>query len=173
MENKHGYKYVLDGEDTRYDDDYDKEQLKRGIEVEKEHTLNEVISKIIAKDHLDEFPNYYTGLDAMEAELEKSGEDFKPDDLDKLLTNNEKEHVLIVKYRTFEKDMKKDPLVKLIAGVGRLGNVGHSYEIVLDPDADPTYTIKCGWDGDGSDHIFEITRDDETLESSEFATLFD
>jgi len=85
LENKHDYKYVLDGEDTRSDDDYDKEQLKRGIEVEKEHTLNEVISKIIAKDHLDEFPNYYTGLDAMEAELEKSGEDFKPDDLDELI----------------------------------------------------------------------------------------
>ena len=40
MENKHGYKYVLEDEDTRPDDDYDKEQLKRGIEVEKEHTLN-------------------------------------------------------------------------------------------------------------------------------------
>lgn len=85
MENKHGYKYVLDGEDTRSDDDYDKEQLKIGIEVEKEHSKNETIAKIIAKDHLDEFPNYYTGLDDMEAELEKSGEDFKPDDLDELI----------------------------------------------------------------------------------------
>jgi len=47
LENKHGYKYVLDGKDTRPDDDYDKEQLKRGIEVEKEHTLNEVISEKI------------------------------------------------------------------------------------------------------------------------------
>ena len=163
MENKHGYKYVLDGKDTRPDDDYDKEQLKRGIEVEKEHTLNEVISKIIAKDHLDEFPNYYTGLDAMEAELEKSGEDFKPDDLDVLINNDEhkKEHTLIIKYSTY---------VKNIAAIGYLGNVGHSYAIILDPDGDNP--INSGWDGDGSDHIFEIIRDNEVLTSSEFKTLF-
>mgnify|MGYP001306963382 CR=1 FL=1 len=85
MENKHGYKYILEGEDTRPDDDYDEEQLKIGIEVEKEHSKNENIAKIIAKDHLDEFSNYYIGLDAMEAELEKSGDDFKPDDLDELI----------------------------------------------------------------------------------------
>jgi len=85
LENKHGYKYILEGEDTRPDDDYDEEQLKIGIEVEKEHSKNENIAKIIAKDHLDEFSNYYIGLDAMEAELEKSGDDFKPDDLDELI----------------------------------------------------------------------------------------
>lgn len=39
------------------------EELKRGIEVEKEHTSNEILAKMIAKDHLKELPNYYTILD--------------------------------------------------------------------------------------------------------------
>lgn len=187
MEKIHGYEFNLKGEDLRLDRDYNNEQLTKGINIEKEHTTNEIIAKIIAKDHLDEFSNYYTGLDTMENELEKHKDDdnFDIDDLDSFIDNinndetineedktNEKEHVLIVKYRTFEKDMKKDPLVKLIAGVGILGNCGHSYEIVLDPDAAPTDKIKCGWDGDGSDHIFEISRDDEILESDKFGTLF-
>jgi len=108
----------------------------------------------------------------MEAELEKSGEDFKPDDLDVLINNDEhkKEHTLIIKYSTYVKNMKEDPLVKNIAAIGYLGNVGHSYAIILDPDGDNP--INSGWDGDGSDHIFEIIRDNEVLTSSEFKTLF-
>jgi len=39
--------------------------------VEKEHTDNPVAKKIIAKDHLDEFNNYYTGLAEMEKGLEE------------------------------------------------------------------------------------------------------
>lgn len=71
MENKDGYKYIIEGEDTRLDSDYDEKQLTRGIEVEKEHTDNPDVAKMIAKDHLDEFTNYYVGLDAMEKILEK------------------------------------------------------------------------------------------------------
>ncbi len=41
---------------------YDPEQLKMGIEVEKEHTTNPKIAEIIAKHHLAEDPEYYTKL---------------------------------------------------------------------------------------------------------------
>jgi hypothetical protein len=45
---------------------YDPEELKMGIEVEKEHTNNAIIAERIAKDHLAEIPNYYTRLKKME-----------------------------------------------------------------------------------------------------------
>ena len=41
---------------------YDPEELKKGIEVEKEHTDNPKIAMKIALDHLDEDPRYYTKL---------------------------------------------------------------------------------------------------------------
>lgn len=43
-----------------------KNQLKKGIKVEMEHTKDEVIAKEIAMDHLFEDPNYYTKLDKVE-----------------------------------------------------------------------------------------------------------
>lgn len=53
------------------DSKFDKKQLKRGIEVEMEHTDDPAIAKKIAKAHLAEFPDYYTRLDKMEKEAEK------------------------------------------------------------------------------------------------------
>jgi len=47
------------------------DELLRGIEVEKEHTDDPVVSKKIAMDHLAEIPDYYTRLDAMEAQAEE------------------------------------------------------------------------------------------------------
>jgi hypothetical protein len=57
--------------------DVDAEQLKKGIEVEKEHTESEEEAKKIALDHLAEIPDYYTRLAKMEKGVE-SGEDSKP-----------------------------------------------------------------------------------------------
>jgi hypothetical protein len=53
--------------------DYDPEQIKMGIEVEFEHfaEINEKTRKlaaIIAANHLDEMPDYYTALKKMESE---------------------------------------------------------------------------------------------------------
>jgi hypothetical protein len=45
---------------------YDEEQLKKGIEVEKEHSRWDTIAKKIAKDHLTLFPDYYDRLEEME-----------------------------------------------------------------------------------------------------------
>jgi len=41
-------------------------QLKLGIKVEKEHTKNLEVAKNIALQHLDEVPDYYTKLKAVE-----------------------------------------------------------------------------------------------------------
>lgn len=50
---------------------YNKTQLRMGRKVELEHTGNPKIANEIAKDHLEEFPNYYTGLAKLEKKLEK------------------------------------------------------------------------------------------------------
>jgi translation elongation factor EF-Tu-like GTPase len=42
--------------------DYDPEELKRGIEVELEHTNYKAIATIIAKHHLAEDKDYYKKL---------------------------------------------------------------------------------------------------------------
>lgn len=51
--------------------EFDKKELKDGIEVEYEHTTNPLIAKKIAMDHLVEIPDYYTRLAAMEDEAEE------------------------------------------------------------------------------------------------------
>ncbi len=43
-------------------------QLKKGIEVETEHTKNKIQAKEIALDHLKELPDYYDRLKKMESE---------------------------------------------------------------------------------------------------------
>lgn len=48
------------------DESFDPEQLQIGIEVEKEHTDNEFIAKMIAKAHLKECADYYKMLKKVE-----------------------------------------------------------------------------------------------------------
>ena len=55
--------------------DVDPEQLRMGIEVEKEHTKNAVLAKEIALDHLAENPKYYTALKKMEKGFKESADD--------------------------------------------------------------------------------------------------
>ena len=79
--------------DERPDENYDSEQLGKGIEIELEHTktirkiaevagsevddeLIRQISKMITKDHLDEMPDYYDKLETIEP---PKGEDTKPE----------------------------------------------------------------------------------------------
>lgn len=47
-------------------------------------------------------------------------------------------------------------LFKLLSYIREIGNTGHSFSIIVDPDnRDCRKTF--GWDGDGSDRINEIT----------------
>jgi len=50
------------------------DQLRMGVKVEKEHTPDPKKAKEISKDHLEEFPDYYTRLDKMEEEAKKAKE---------------------------------------------------------------------------------------------------
>ena len=59
-----------------YKHKYDKEELRKGIEVEKEHTDDPQIALKIALDHLDEDPQYYTKLATLGLEERIS---FKPE----------------------------------------------------------------------------------------------
>jgi len=45
-----------------------KDQLKKGIKVELEHTTDESIAREIALDHLAEKPDYYDRLEKVESE---------------------------------------------------------------------------------------------------------
>lgn len=47
-------------------------------------------------------------------------------------------------------------LSKLLAWISRSGNVGHSFEIIVDPE-NKDFNMRFFWDGDGSDHIGDIT----------------
>jgi hypothetical protein len=44
-------------------------QMRMGVKVEKEHTTNPKIAAEIARDHLAEFPRYYTHLKVMERRM--------------------------------------------------------------------------------------------------------
>jgi hypothetical protein len=48
-----------------------KNQIRKGLEVEKEHTKDTEKAKEVAMDHLTEFPDYYDKLDTMEKKASK------------------------------------------------------------------------------------------------------
>ena len=48
------------------DEKFNQEQLRKGIQIEFEHTEDPEIAKAIAKDHLSEFEKYYIDLEKME-----------------------------------------------------------------------------------------------------------
>ena len=62
-------------------EEYNQDELSRGIEVENEHINDKDIQAIIAANHLDEIKDYYTRLDKMEAEAKENNDDNKLDDL--------------------------------------------------------------------------------------------
>lgn len=57
--------------DKRCVTDFDPKQLKKGIEVELEHTRSRKLAREIAMDHLAEFADYYIELEKMEKRLAK------------------------------------------------------------------------------------------------------
>jgi hypothetical protein len=58
--------------DRKPDSKYNKKQLSQGIKVEKEHSKSPKARKEIAKDHLEEIPDYYTRLKDLEAKAKKA-----------------------------------------------------------------------------------------------------
>jgi hypothetical protein len=60
---------IARGFDERPASAYDREELKKGIKTELEHTDDAIIASKIAKDHLDEDPHYYSKLIEMESKM--------------------------------------------------------------------------------------------------------
>jgi len=50
---------------------FNKKELKIGIKVEMEHTKSKKVAEKIAKDHLKEYPNYYTEFKKFEKKLKR------------------------------------------------------------------------------------------------------
>jgi hypothetical protein len=87
-------------------------QLEAGIEVEMEHTTHLDVAKEIALDHLNEFPDYYDRLDA----IENKPKIFTEDDVIKMwedhkasLLNTPYEKMLISALTMLSKEIKSDP----------------------------------------------------------------
>jgi len=57
--------------DKKKNTNFDPKQMAMGEKVELEHTDTPAVAREIARDHLEEFPTYYTALDEMEKKLEK------------------------------------------------------------------------------------------------------
>lgn len=58
--------------DSKPDSKYNKKELKEGVKIEKEHTPIPKVRKEIAKDHLEEIPDYYTRLNQLERKAKKA-----------------------------------------------------------------------------------------------------
>jgi len=52
---------------------------------------------------------------------------------------------------------QENSLYKLLEYIRRIGNQGHSFDIVVDPD-NSECKQNFSWDGDGSDKIFSIEK---------------
>lgn len=60
--------------DNMTDSDFSKNQMSMGQKIEMEHVNKPALAREISRDHLKEFPDYYTRLKKMEHEAEKSKE---------------------------------------------------------------------------------------------------
>ncbi len=67
--------------------EYDPEQVKMGLNVEKEHTNNPLVAVEIATDHLEELPDYYTRLKKMEDDAKANGEELSKGEDDEVITD--------------------------------------------------------------------------------------
>lgn len=85
-------------------EDFPKETIDKGIEVELEHTTDRELAKKIVLDHLVESPDYYDALEEMEAKLEKKAGrpyvEVYEEDQDETWTADQAE---------FERDNRDDP----------------------------------------------------------------
>jgi hypothetical protein len=57
-------------------------------------------------------------------------------------------------------------ILKILRHFQRIGGMGHSYSVVLDPD-NSDYKMSVGWDGDGSDHVDDIKVNGKLVDKDE------
>jgi len=58
-------------------------------------------------------------------------------------------------------------LVRLLTYIQRSGNIGHSFDIIVDPD-NSAYRMRFNWDGDGADRIRNIKLDGKKIDFKDF-----
>ena len=82
--------------------EFAREQLKKGIAVEMEHTDNKEIAKEIALDHLSESVNYYIELEKMENKLEGGGSENIKENTERKKLEDIKKHLESLKSKEKE-----------------------------------------------------------------------
>ena len=58
-------------------------------------------------------------------------------------------------------------LARLLTYIMRTGNIGHSFDIVVDPD-NKEHKMSFGWDGDGADRIRNIKLDGKKVDFKDY-----
>lgn len=111
-------------------------QIDKGHKVEREHTDSDAQAREIARDHLDEFPDYYDRLDKMETKAKKDMKKEDYESYEKALSNKPKKREGLVK-------LKKTPLDNII-----------SYYNKQNPDKKPMK--EAAEENDGS-HLYHVT----------------
>lgn len=76
-----------------------------------------------------------------------------PDPEPPMLEGVKQEHMYV--YKVTARDPEKN-LKELIEYIGKNGNTGHSFEIVVDPDGGKENRKVFYWDGDGSDYVHKV-----------------
>lgn len=67
-------------------------------------------------------------------------------------------------YKKLEIIYKDDgSLLKLIDHIRNIGNVGHSFSVIVDPEGDKNEKKSIDWDGDGYDYIKSIQYNGEEI----------
>lgn len=111
-------------------------ELEKGIEIESEHTSDNILAREIAMDHLDEDPNYYTKLSTIEVKPSEF------DIADEIISN---ETPIITIPTEIKTNQEESTLQNLIAGLESLiskfkeNNIDSEKEInliKLDPEED-------------------------------------
>ena len=126
---------IARGIDERPASAYDREELKKGIKTELEHTEDAIIASKIAKDHLDEDPHYYSKLIEMESKMKnpitsshEKSEEYLPVIQDTVSKLNDKTDVwidensgdILVGTMAFEEDRSFDDVLIRIKTNGQI-----------------------------------------------------
>ena len=112
-------------------------------------------------------------LDKISSEFEEAGRpdiaqalDRVSDGLERQAKSDDDDDILTVKCRDGDKN-----LARLVRYIGDIGNTGHSFSIIVDPEGKGETYKSFGWDGDGSDRVNEVKLNGEKIELNDKGTI--
>ena len=137
-------------------EDYDMAQLKKGFEVEKEHTVDPMKAIEIAMDHLEEIPDYYDWLDDMETRAKERLKSLpKEEEKEQIYDYNSVQVAVPVDYEKFsglqnripkeslsemEENSLPEPHVTLLYGLTNIGDL-HKVRDLFGKLARPKFSL--------------------------------